>query len=332
LAESVEVRLALDWELWVVENLLRGATRAELSQALVSQGIAAEVAEEQVALIAASSAVGTMRSRQSVALMGQQALRMKSIVEGPLALDLIRGGKLTREDFYERYWTRNRPVHLPDAASEVPAVKNWSLASFRERFGGAQVAVNTGREAAGRRSLIESEAETCTLGAFIDDITSNSGNDRYIVSRNGLLTRPEFRELQDELSPLPPFLAPVALPRGVSLWVGPKGTYSPPHYDPHNVLFVQIDGRKEVKLAPPSARGIYADMDGYYARGSLADLASRVSGESESKDALSVTLNPGEALFVPVGWFHEVTALDASMMLSFVSFPWENDFHWMRPR
>ena len=45
----------------------------------------------------------------------------------------------------------------------------------------------------------------------------------------------------------------------------------------------------------------------------------------------TVTIGPGEALFVPVGWFHEVTALAPSMTLSLLRFRWPDDFHWLRP-
>ena len=36
----------------------------------------------------------------------------------------------------------------------------------------------------------------------------------------------------------------------VKLWFGPKGTVTPLHYDLHSILFMQIYGRKRVKLIP----------------------------------------------------------------------------------
>ena len=42
-------------------------------------------------------------------------------------------------------------------------------------------------------------------------------------------------------------------------------------------------------------------------------------------------LAPGEALFLPVGWWHHVRALDLSISVAFNHFTWPNDFDWYRP-
>jgi ribosomal protein L16 Arg81 hydroxylase len=41
-----------------------------------------------------------------------------------------------------------------------------------------------------------------------------------------------------------------------------------------------------------------------------------------------VILEPGETLFMPVGWWHHARALDVSITVTFTSFIYPNHFNW----
>ena len=41
---------------------------------------------------------------------------------------------------------------------------------------------------------------------------------------------------------------------------------------------------------------------------------------------INPTIGPGEAIFLPVGWWHHVEALDVSISMSFTNFDADNDF------
>jgi len=45
-----------------------------------------------------------------------------------------------------------------------------------------------------------------------------------------------------------------------------------------------------------------------------------------------IDLKAGEALFIPLGWWHQVTALDFSITITHINFRWANDFHRDYPR
>jgi ribosomal protein L16 Arg81 hydroxylase len=47
--------------------------------------------------------------------------------------------------------------------------------------------------------------------------------------------------------------------------------------------------------------------------------------------AKEVVLSPGEALFIPVGWWHHIRALEVSINLAFTAFKWSNRFEWFYP-
>jgi ribosomal protein L16 Arg81 hydroxylase len=45
-----------------------------------------------------------------------------------------------------------------------------------------------------------------------------------------------------------------------------------------------------------------------------------------------VPLNPGDVLFIPIGWWHHVRALDVSMTLTHTNFRRRNDYYTTFPR
>ena len=40
-----------------------------------------------------------------------------------------------------------------------------------------------------------------------------------------------------------------------------------------------------------------------------------------------VVLNPGQVLFLPVGWWHHVTGMDVTITMTFTNFVFDNDFY-----
>ena len=122
-------------------------------------------------------------------------------------------------------------------------------------------------------------------------------------------------------------------------WLGPSGTYTPLHCDAaHNVL-AQVVGVKRVRLLPPGAAPhVYAAPPPLQNTSLLPRAALRQHGRSGGgSDASAVSdaaaafpllrqcplplqevvLAPGDALFIPRGWWHEVEALTPSFSVSF---------------
>ena len=119
--------------------------------------------------------------------------------------------------------------------------------------------------------------------------------------------------------------SPTRAARCGAFWFGPAGTVTALHHDTSNILFFQVVGRKRLRLYPPGepallahARGVYNDLDPEHD----PSLAAR---------GHDLTLTPGEALFLPVGWWPQVRALDLSISVAFNHFTWPNDFDWYKP-
>jgi hypothetical protein len=92
-----------------------------------------------------------------------------------------------------------------------------------------------------------------------------------------------------------------------------------------NVLFVQVYGEKEFALAPPEALplmynriGVFSDVDYTAPDPERFPLFKEVQFKS-------AILKAGEALFIPVRWWHFVRTHDVSISLSFTNFIWPNE-------
>ncbi|KAL2913383.1 hypothetical protein HK105_207144 [Polyrhizophydium stewartii] len=137
----------------------------------------------------------------------------------------------------------------------------------------------------------------------------------------------------DADAPVPDLcLAPPARPDGGSdgrphdvirsVWLGPGGTVSPLHTDPHDNLFAQIVGFKRVRMAAP------ADTPRVYPHAAASLMANTARVDVERPDAAAFPLfggvrlaecvvGPGDMLFIPRGWWHHVRSLTSSASVSF---------------
>lgn len=131
-----------------------------------------------------------------------------------------------------------------------------------------------------------------------------------------------------------------------SLWLGTPGSFSTAHYDNFHNVFVMLGGEKEFLLAPPTDAHLFKIFPGthplarqarwHFGRrspkqeGASASPASAAAGPRDAR-LLAVTLRSGEALFLPSGWIHHVTALSTAISVALTSNPAEHgEFNrWM---
>ena len=108
-------------------------------------------------------------------------------------------------------------------------------------------------------------------------------------------------------------------------WLGPKGTVSPTHRDPTHNLLVQVCGSKYVRLwAPVQEPNLYLFSDPKRANASRADIRhaldetfAKTFPKFSSASFSDALLEPGDALYVPPGWFHYVQSVTSSFSVSF---------------
>jgi hypothetical protein len=123
----------------------------------------------------------------------------------------------------------------------------------------------------------------------------------------------ELRELNG-MCHWPAYFGKMGPPR---FWLGPARTVTPLHCDYDDNIFAQIWGTKRIFLAPP-----HHDEYLYTREANPVLFGSPFDPEAPDFDAfplarqaaiVEVVVHPGDMLYVPAGWYHQVRALTFSL-------------------
>ncbi|NQV81671.1 MAG: cupin-like domain-containing protein [Alphaproteobacteria bacterium] len=118
-----------------------------------------------------------------------------------------------------------------------------------------------------------------------------------------------------------------------NLWLGPGGHREPLHFDPTDGLLFQLHGEKHVILAAPrQSRNLYpfpfwSRIRPWFSKVSLRtpDVERYPRLKGALKETITLSLQPGMALFIPAGWWHEISSLGENYTCSI------NRFFRVRP-
>lgn len=206
----------------------------------------------------------------------------------------------------------DRPCVLRGLGAQWPAVQRWHFDALARLAPGLPV-----RLVAGNRERHATRFVTGTLGAYLRGLGRpgpDVGAPLYLKEFDLLKALPMLRQ---DLRP-----AELWPCRGIvssSAWVGPAQARTGLHHDLLDNLALLVAGAKRFYLAPPGSVEQAGAVSGKHDRWAVLaglgihELAHRLHGRHT---LYRVDLAPGDALYVPRGWWHEVVNLQASILLS----------------
>ncbi|MGH8371743.1 MAG: cupin-like domain-containing protein [Gammaproteobacteria bacterium] len=263
-------------------------------------------------------------------------------------------------DFYLHYFTVRKPVviRFKDLADIGWRTNLWTNDYLRYKAGSQTVLVQK------RRSDDVFEPENSGYGpmVFRDFLakvmdTADGDNTLYLnlqnLKDNRALEPPALQLIGDYSIP---YLFKDLLLRCVNLWMGNSRTpiVTPLHHDFNDNLYTVVEGKKRFTIFPPE------QANNLYVRGRVLDIQAngiikyadlnnmphvcrldafnpehdKFPLYAKAEDArIDFTLEPNEMLFLPAGWFHQVSSFGKHIALSFFAeTPPTEQLGWMREK
>lgn len=215
-----------------------------------------------------------------------------------------RLGKLTAAAFRAR-----AAEGLPFLMSGV--VERWPLAALtpqtlRERFSHLQVRARVG-DYINTAFAPDRAMQDMTMLEYLELVAAGTHD---LPPYLGNL---ELREL-NSLCHWPTYFDKMGPPR---FWLGPAGTVTPLHCDYDDNIFAQIWGSKRIFLAPPHHdQYLYPKEANGILFGSPFDPEAPDFEKfplAREATMIECIVNPGDLLYVPAGWYHQVRSLTFSL-------------------
>jgi Cupin-like domain len=318
-----------EWRSWIAENLMIGVPVPWIMESMISKGRTSEEAGHEL-----KAAQDSPYVRGAELLRNRLAKRdwlltvyRKNKRLHPDSAAIDKRHRLSRLELLRDYYSTNQAVIISGMMDDWPAMRKWNLDYFARTFGERQLDLRVARPANTNHDEIQHQpfVGKIRFGDFVEQ-TCTDGETTYLdlTAHHASANRKALGALWDDFLPIPEYLA-TDRPDGI-LWMAPRGISTPFQHNLTNTLVAQAHGCTRVKITPTWDMPLmynnfcwFSDVDGR-----VVPAETRPPGNMPQIHEL--ILNPGEVLFLPVGWLLHVEAIDFAVTVTFANFVFDNDF------
>ncbi len=229
---------------------------------------------------------------------------------------------INKETFLMNYYTKERPLLIEEGSMDWPALTKWSEKYFIEKIGNTEVVLNEFIHI--KKQLLRTILPQMTMKEAINLMWSNEDQTKkYYILRDSMVNH--YPELLEDIKDIS--LVDQNTFFSKDLWFGDGGNITPIHFDAVDNFVVPIFGTKTFYLYPPTdAHFLYSHNIASKGRFNFCQIASRFLVDQKryplftQAKCYKVIIKPGNILFIPIGWWHEVhthTARAASITYFF---------------
>lgn len=243
-----------------------------------------------------------------------------------LSVPHLQAEDLTAESFAHHYQKPGIPVVV---SGLLPDIADWDLDYLCHHLGDREVPIRY----YGRERYHQDKRQWTSMGSGVD-ARSMRFADYADLLRDGTAYEQDLYLGRCTLTDTPLADTPVLKQpetqlgmhwpaTGFNLWLGSGGHTTCLHYDPMDGTLIQLQGAKRLIFFPPSqlynlypfsvwnhlSHGLKRRSTYSQVYPDRPDLQAFPKFQQAQQHRYEVILNPGEILFIPAGWWHEVVAL-----------------------
>ncbi len=225
------------------------------------------------------------------------------------------------------------PVIIEGLTGQLGVERAATPASLRARAGDSTLSVSLHDAEApyflysGGYGATVTERRTMTVSDFLD-LMFGDGPPAGTVAYQLFGINSVDGRIADELDEFDRVIAPLTshatAPQFSGVWIGSAGVVTPLHHDAWPGLLFQTHGRKRVAMYAPVDRANLSFRTPLAGEGRWSDLPAR-SSDADPDDypgldhavRYEAELAPGDALFIPPFWAHEMEAVEPNVSVPF---------------
>ena len=230
--------------------------------------------------------------------------------------EIARRRQLSYEEFVWNYASVCKPVILTDAIKNWPALTKWTLDFFRSTYGSINLTVTDCSEGVRSRN----QDITMKLADYLDYLASHDRQRSLYLEELRLSSFPELRQdyhipvyFPNWLERLPMELQKKYRLERSTVYIGPKDSSIGLHIDSYDLpaWVALISGRKKIKFfSPEQGEFLYGGEVNAF-NPDLNQFPQYAHAKS-----IEAVLEPGEVIYIPPRWWHQVNNLEDSISLN----------------
>jgi ribosomal protein L16 Arg81 hydroxylase len=222
---------------------------------------------------------------------------------------------ITQNEFEQHYFSKQKPVIIKRGVNQWKAVSLWSPDYFQSLYFDKEVSVHIYDE-----DKLPKLSKKYKMQDAINLICHNKSEEKYYLSQYSI--HDEFKELIND------FELPTWSNKNKeyisNLWFGQEGNETILHFDVSHNYLAQVIGRKHIRLfSPEDAPYLYSyppesKKPTHYSQ--ILDIDNpnyEVFPNFKYAKPIEGIISPGDVLFIPSGWWHDVRSLDLAVSVNF---------------